>query len=257
MSRHAVWPCAVALAMAVLSSDARSELVELHGVTYAVANGFTADSTHPEGSHFHSSNLGDLPAENPAIPLSAVAEVGGFFGDEEVRGLSEFNLVGQQVATTATLQFRVLDIAAIGISPDALGGIFGQEAYDGQLEVYAYRADNIESVTDYEVATSPAEPIAILNAAELMAGELLEFDITELYNGYVGDLLGDPVNGPQGFGVRIQMAPPADPNAGALAFHDFKIVANVVPEPSGLSLVGLALLGLVPRLRRTRSSVRS
>jgi hypothetical protein len=231
---------------------AYSQTVEISGVTYAIGNGFTADSTHPEGSHFHSSNLGSLPAENPSIPLAGVAEVGGFFGDEEVRGLSEFSLVGQQVAQSAMLQFTLLDLVELGISPDALGGIFGQEAFDGMLEVYAYRGDNVEALTDYEVAASPDEPIAILDASQLTPGQLLEFDITELYNGYVGDLLADMNTGPHALGVRLQMAAPADPNAGALAFHDFKIIATVVPEPSGMVVLLAGLLPLVHAMRRRR-----
>ena len=90
----------------------------IEGTTYSVANGFTA-GTHPEGSHFHSSNLEDLPPGNPSVPLSGVAEVGGFFGDEEVRGVTEFPL--QAAAPQAILEFDVLDLFELGISPEVNG----------------------------------------------------------------------------------------------------------------------------------------
>ena len=61
------------------------------GQTYSVGNGFTG-GTHPEGSHFHSSNLDELPVGNPPTIFPGAAEVGGFFGDEEIRGISEFSL---------------------------------------------------------------------------------------------------------------------------------------------------------------------
>jgi hypothetical protein len=57
-----------------------------NGFTFSVADGFTGLSG--QGTHFHSSTGGDFG--NPA----GKAEVGGFFGSEEVRGLSEYNLSG-------------------------------------------------------------------------------------------------------------------------------------------------------------------
>jgi hypothetical protein len=206
---------------------------------YSVSNGFTTLGTHPQGSHFHSTNLDDLPAGNPSIPVFNVAEVGGFFGDEEVRGLAEFDLQGRDIATQANLFFDVYDVSAIGIEP--IGGLFGQDAYVGTIDVLGYRGNGLEEVSDYQFA--PVVPLLSFDVDALQAGDTIDVDITALYNELVLDLRNNPATAAKALGIRLQVpsaVDPSDPNTGAITFHDFRILA--IPEPPGSAflLLGLA-----------------
>ena len=140
---------------------------DVAGQTSSISNGFTA-IFHPEGSHFHSSNLTELPPGNPDILLPGVAEVGGFFGDEEIRGVSEFEL--QNAAEKATLLFDVLDLFELGLSPESSGidGLFGEseqrplvvprigqsryaaELFDGQIDRLGAGQDRFDDVGSQE-----------------------------------------------------------------------------------------------------------
>ena len=228
--------------------------VDIAGTTYSIANGFTGLS-HFDGSHFHSSNLTELPSGNPPIVLPGVAEVGGFFGDEEIRGVSEFALQGS--ASTATVFFDVLDMFALGLSPvpSGIDGLFGQRSYVGVIDMFGYAGNGMEEVSDYQIAPISGTPVLMIDVGPglIVGGETLSVDVTDIYNNLVSQLASDPANAATALGVRLQMAPPADPNSGAITFGNFRlqVVAQDVPEPAaGL----LLLLGMAVVLRQRRSA---
>ena len=229
----------------VLAVDVESTSVS--GTTYSVGNGFTG-GTHPEGSHFHSSNLDELPAGNPPTIFPGAAEVGGFFGDEEIRGISEFDLEPGATVDAAVLSFDVLDTFLEGLSPEFSGidGLFGQGPLDGAVDVFPYLADGSEATSDFQAP--PITELPILSFAvddQLAGGDTLSVDITSIYNNLVTS--GDDL------GIRLQMAN-ADPDAGAITFHNFRIDLEqaVVPEPSSMTLAVFLIAGMCA-LRRPRS----
>ena len=224
-----------------VSSLAQSQVA---GTTYTIANGFT-EGTHPVGSHFHSSNLSILPPGNPSIILPAAAGVGGFFGDEEVRGISEFP-VGETEVVSAVLSFDVLDLFEAGLSPDpnGVGGLYGQDPLEGFVDVFPYAADFLENVGDYQAPPISETPLLSIEVADglVFGGDTFSVDVTSFYNEL-------RVSGEE-LGIRLQMADP-DLDAGAITFHNFRLDLEVVPEPtSALPL----LIGLVAcmRLRQQR-----
>lgn len=226
--------------------------ISILGETASIGNGFTDTGVHPEGSHFHTSNLvpGDLPPGNPPlIPVDQVAEVGGFFGDEEVRGVSEFNLVGQPVATSATVVFDVFDLTSAGLNVTPLGGLFGQEVLDGSVNVFAYRGNNVEEVSDYAGNLIQTDPLLTLDVASLSAGQTISIPVTDIYNDLIADLADNPETAAQALGIRLQTTSnlPDSLSEGAIAFHNFRL--QVVPEPNCLPLLWLALWPLVRRHR--------
>ena len=217
------------------------------GEAFSVGNGFTA-GTHPEGSHFHSSNLDELPPGNPPIILPGAAEVGGFFGDEEIRGIAEFHLEPGATVDEAVLMFDVLDTFLEGLSPEPSGvdGLFGQGPLDGVVDVFPYVADGLEEFSDFQAAPITSDPILAINVADgLAGGDTLSVDITSIYN--------DLVTSGDDLGIRLQMAI-ADPDAGAITFNNFRIDLEqaAVPEPSSQCLAILFALGFWTVRRRRK-----
>lgn len=213
------------------TAQAQSTLL---GEPYSVGNGFTAEGTHPEGSHFHSSNLDMLPAGNPSIPDVHLAEVGGFFGDEEVRGLVEIDITGAPPATEATLLFDVSDVSDFAGVP--IGGIFGQEALDGSIDVLGYTGNNTEELSDYQAG--PTTALFTFDVTTLSTGDTIEVDITDFYESLVA-------NGADSAGFRLQVVntiDTTDPNTGAASFENFRI--SLIPEPTGLVLLLFGVAGL-------------
>jgi|GEM_PF-3113914 len=235
-------------ALAALEFGGGGTSATISGTTYSIGNGFTGGS-HPEGSHFHSSNLEELPAGNPPIIFPGAAEVGGFFGDEEIRGISEFHLEPGETVDEAVLRFDVLDTFLEGLSPefDGIDGLFGQGPLDGVVDVFPYLGDGSEAASDYQATPITAEPIlSIVVGDGLVGGDTVSVDITTLYN--------DLVTSGDDLGIRLQMANP-DPDAGAVTFHNFRIDVDVaaVPEPSAASLAIVCAIGLFMH-RRSQTS---
>lgn len=229
----------------VLAVDVESS--SILGTTYSIGNGFLS-GTHPEGSHFHSSNLEELPPGNPPVFFDGAAEVGGFFGDEEIRGISEFDLESGATVDQALLVFDVLDTFLEGLSPESRGvdGLFNQGALDGVVNVFPYVADGVEAFSDFQATPITSEPIlAITVDDDLLGGDTLSVDITSLYNDLVAS--GDDL------GIRLQLADP-DPDAGAITFNNFRIDVEqaVVPEPSSMTLAMFLVIGFWATLRHRK-----
>ena len=228
-------------------------VVVIDGKTATVANGFTGGS-HPAGSHFHSAtDHSVVPASNPALFLSSVAEVGGFFGDEELQGISEFELLGE--AVLAVLLFDVRDMTA-DISFEPIDGLFGQGPLNGIVDVYPYEADHVEHVSDFvaeqDRPTDPPLLSMLVGTGLIQAGDTISTDVTTIYNDFV-------VADEHALGIRLQTRD-ADKDAGAITFNNFRLEITLrepqtVPEPSPVLLLGLVglLLSGVARYRRVRS----
>lgn len=223
----------------------------VEGHTATVANGFTG--SHPSGSHFHSTtDPSVLSPSNPSITISGVAEVGGFFGDEELQGISEFTLE-HGIADTVWLMFDVRDMSDVSLDP--IDGLFGQGPLHGFVDVYSYHGDHVESVSDFVVEQDrPSEtPLLSIRVAPglIQADDSFALNVTSLYNDLVED--AEPA-----LGVRLLMRE-VDKDAGAITFDNFRLqitTATAVPEPSPVLCLGFVCLMLSGLSRsRYRSSV--
>lgn len=183
------------------------EPITISGVTYSIADAFT-DGGHGTGSHWHNTSTAGPPP--PAVPTAGrYAEVGGFFGDEECRGISEFTkVVGSP--TQALLKFNVVDmtLAEGGLSFNPIDGLYGQGAYTGTFYILGYQANGTEELPDFEASGTI---LTTINANSLSAGDTITHNITSFYNAtsnYVG--------------IRLQMTS-GDYSAGAITFNNFRI----------------------------------
>lgn len=233
------------LALAVLASGALGAAhaaAITSGFTFAVASGSNIDV----GTHYHSNTGGSFG--NPA----GKAEVGRF-GNEEVRGLSEYNLAGLVSSSSAFVTFDVFK----------KGGLFdgtNNVPFTGVILIDAYLGNNQEDISDYQAASIGAVGSFLIDPATFSVGDVLSFDITSIFNAAIAD-------GATSLGIRLR----ADRGGSEFAlsrawtFEDFRLTSdnqcsptincgggdNNVPEPLTLGLVGLALLGtLVTRRPR-------
>ncbi len=197
------------------------------GFTFAVAS---ASGETSVGTHFHSNTGGAFG--NPA----GKAEVGSFF-EEEVRGLSEYNLAGLAAAPSAFVTFNVFSDA----------GLFEGDndfPYFGPIDIVAYEGNNTEDISDYEAPSVGA--VGNFDTTGLSIGQILSFEITSIFNEAV-------MNGDELLGIRLQIS--GAPNGGAFTFDNFRLTttddtsSTVIPLPAAapLMLIALFAFGLVRR----------
>lgn len=203
---------------ALASSVAVNAALITSGFTYSVSDGFSGPSL--QGTHFHSNTGGAFG--NPA----GKAEVGGFFGSEEVRGLSEYNLVGLSAGGPAFVTFNVY----------LADGLFGQGGGAFDIDVYAYQGNNTENVSDWQ-ATAVAL-IGSFNTGGLAVSDVLSFDVSTALDAALS-------GGDASFGIRLQQHT-RDTAGPAYTFDTFRLTTTndsngVIPEPSMLGLVALGI----------------
>lgn len=221
-----------AIALTALTSAAQAFTLT-EGFTFSVAN---AGNNSP-GNHFHSSTGGDFG--NPA----GKAEVGSFF-NEEVRGLSEYNLSGLSSATSAFITFDIF----------AAKGLFQGEndfPFTGNIDIVAYAGNNLENISDFESPT--IGNVATFSTTGLAVGNTLSFDITALFNGAIS-------SGSTSLGLRLQTAPGTTTNGGAWTFDNFRLTTDnqtsqPVPEPLTIAgaVVAATSLGVMRRKQQKQS----
>lgn len=192
-SKFKVGMAALALAFGLVT-NAQADLIT-NGFTFSVADDFGGPSFI--GTHYHSNTGGAFG--NPA----GKAEVGGFFGTEEVRGLSEYNLAGLSATGPAFVTFNVyLD-----------NGLFGQGGGPFLIDVYAYAGNNAEDLSDWEAA--PTALIGSFSTAGLAVGAIISFDVNSafdaaLLDGAVRDSLAAERPQHQRPGLHVRQFPPDD-----------------------------------------------
>jgi hypothetical protein len=206
----------MAVALSVASVGALAQ-TQIQGQTFTV----TADQSFslPGGPY------GDVTMAEPATA--------GMWGEssEWIAARSEFDLAGQQAAGSVWLSFRFLDMLAPAGSPIpmALGW---------------YTGDNAATVSDFNPGLFG---LAALDLAGLGAGEIVQFDVTSLFNEAVA-------RGDAAFGVGIDNR--TLPNTFG-RFESFTLTVSAVPEPASYALMlgGLAMVGALARRRRVASAI--
>ncbi len=222
----------------ILAAGAALALTAAPGMAQTITNGFTfavaSGGDTSVGTHFHSSTGGDFG--NP----SGKAEVGRFF-DEEVRGLSEYNLAGLSNAPSAFVTFNVFKA----------GGLFdgaNDTPFTGTISIFAYQGNNAEDISDYQ-AMSFASIGSFGVGPGVSVGDVFSFDITDAFNFAIDE-------GFASLGIRLQ-AVPLNPNSQAWTFDTFRLTSDnqtsgAVPEPAtwAMLILGFGAIGIAARRRK-------
>jgi hypothetical protein len=209
----------------LLPGSAIGAAVITPGFTFTVSDGLIGPSG--QGTHFHSSTGGDFG--NPA----GLAEVGGLFGQEEPRGLSEYDLAGLVSGGPAFVTFDVFSIF----------GLFGQSTGVFDIDIFAYLGNNAEDLSDYQAPATAF--IGTFSTSGLSTGEGLSFDVAAVLDAAILD--GDP-----SFGIRLQQSV-HNTFGPAYTFNNFRLTTEPIPEPGTLLLLTSGMIGVALRRRASRS----
>ncbi len=197
-------------------TSAVGAVVIVPGLSFTVAD----DDNRVLGVHFH-------PVFDDAPGLPRLAEVGGFLGIEEVRGLAEFEVAGIVAGKKAFVRFDVALI--LPTTRDPLGT---DDIVHFDIDVLAYRANHQKDLDDY---FSGDELLTTFNTADVSVGDALRIDVTR----QIDD---------QPLGIALRQATP-NPDGSVAFFNLFELVQVTAPSPLALLCLGAGFALAVRRLR--------
>ncbi|MGM3308006.1 hypothetical protein ACSQ6I_18860 [Anabaena sp. WFMT] len=189
------------------------------GLAFSVSSG-----PDPNGFGIYFSSSTSNPFGNPA----GKNEVGNFF-NEDIRGLSEYNLTGLTSAASALINFDVFQKG--GLFP-AINGF----PFTGNIQLVSYIGNNAENLYDYQAPSIGT--VGTFSTASLAVGDTLSFDVTSIFNSAIS-------NGFSSLGIRLQVDSGTDPEGGAWTFDNFRLttVPVKVPESSPTSALLVFVFG--------------
>ncbi|ALF54888.1 hypothetical protein ACX27_21970 [Nostoc piscinale CENA21] len=185
------------------------------GLAFSVSSG-----PDPNGYGVYFSSSTNNPFGNPL----GKNEVGNYY-NEDIRGLSEYNLAGLSTTSLATVSFNVFQA----------GGLFsGQNdfPFTGNIKVLSYIGNNAENLYDYQAPSIGT--VRTFSTANLAVGDTLSFDVTSIFNNAIS-------NGFSSLGFRLQVDDGTNPDGGALTFDNFRL--TTVPEPNFTSALLVVIFG--------------
>lgn len=219
------------VALVVLATFSLASPFQVQAATTTSGLAFSVSSgPDPNGYGIYFSSSTSNPFRNPADKN----EVGNYY-NEDIRGLSEYNLTGLAPTTSASIGFNVFQA----------GGLFsGQNdfPFTGNIRVLSYIGNNAENLYDYQAPS--IETVGTFNTANLVVGDSLNFDVTSIFNRAIS-------NGFSSLGVRLQVDDGTNPEGGAWTFDNFRL--TTVPEPTSISAL-LAVVFGTGVLLKTRTS---
>lgn len=197
----------VATATLSIASPSPVKAATVQGLAFSVSSG-----PDPNGYGIYFSSSTSNPFNNPP----GKNEVGSYY-NEDIRGLSEYNLAGLSTTSLATVNFNVF----------TSGGLFPAQndfPFTGNIKVLSYLGNNEENLYDYQAPVIAT--IGTFNTANLAVGDTLSFNITSIFNSAIN-------NGFSSLGIRLQVDDETNPDGGAWTFNNFRLAT--VPEPTSIS----------------------
>ncbi|AUT02116.1 hypothetical protein CLI64_17955 [Nostoc sp. CENA543] len=215
-SAIAITPVALAaLATFSVASPSPVKAATVQGLAFSVSSG-----PDPNGYGIYFSSSTSNPFSNPP----GKNEVGSYY-NEDIRGLSEYNLAGLSTTSLATVSFNVFQS----------GGLFPAQndfPFTGNIKVLSYLGNNEENLYDYQAPSIAT--IGSFSTANLAAGDTLSFDITSIFNSAIN-------NGYSSLGIRLQVDDGTNPDGGAWTFDSFRL--TTVPEPNAVPALMVVVFG--------------
>jgi hypothetical protein len=157
----------------------------------------------------------------------------GEMGVEDERGIVEFNLSAEALATSVLLSFDNAPFQTC-----CFAGVTGGSYLIG---VYGYTGNNAFSFTDFDAVTTFF--LGSFSTAGMIVGQQFSFDVTAAFNATAGGSLG----------IRLQAL--SEPEQTSYTFNNFKLDTDPpaqAPEPGAMLMLGIALAGAAGRYRRRR-----
>jgi hypothetical protein len=209
----------------------------LIGAALGLASIVAMAQTTVSGLSFSVTTDVDYDPTNPAtgyVTQGGSSATAGMYGyqAEWVAARSEFDLAGEQTASSVVLSFVLTSVSR----PEEQ---LGTAAF---MPVRAYIGDNTASLSDFTPTWTG--DIGSVDFGTLAVGSVLSFDVTSLFNAAVA-------RGDAAFGVGIDNRTVPDSFA---SFNDFSLAVTAVPEPGTCALMfaGLFAVGFATRQRQRR-----